>query len=202
MEKDVTATVMQKALEGLAGQSLPDWHRLTPFISQVSLRSGEFLFASYSEHRFCYCVTSGLLKLTYSLEDGREWNKSFVDEQKFFACVSALHPGGLTQYNAVALEATVLEKVDYAAIVSLAERHLAWQRMLTAAFQHYGAIKEQRERELLTLTAQQRYHLFCRERPELLKRIAQHELARYLGITPVALSRIKNRVGPDVRPQS
>lgn len=193
MDKDVKTQCMQSAFEMLVGQPLPDWHRLAPFISQVRLKTGEFLFASHREHPFCYCVTSGLLKLTYVAEDGREWNKSFVGEQQFFASVSALRPGGLTQYDAVALEPTALERVEYRMIEALAEQSLIWQRMLTAAFQYYGAVKEQRERELLTLTAQQRYQLFCRKQPELLQRLSQYELARYLGITPVALSRIKNR---------
>jgi len=41
---------------------------------------------------------------------------------------------------------------------------------------------------------QERYLTLLKERPELLLRIPQHQIASFLGITPVSLSRIRNRV--------
>lgn len=40
---------------------------------------------------------------------------------------------------------------------------------------------------------QKRYEALLAEQPEILKRIPQHYIASYLGITPVSLSRIRNR---------
>lgn len=54
--------------------------------------------------------------------------------------------------------------------------------------------KEARERELLILNAVERYRVFLREYPDLEKRIKQHMIASYLGITPVALSRIRKEI--------
>jgi hypothetical protein len=59
--------------------------------------------------------------------------------------------------------------------------------------QHFVA-KEQREYEFLQLSAEERYRQFCAERPEHLAQIPQHQVASYIGITPVALSRIRARV--------
>ncbi len=42
---------------------------------------------------------------------------------------------------------------------------------------------------------QERYEALLRENPALVQRIPQHYLASYLGITPVSLSRIRNRIG-------
>ena len=41
---------------------------------------------------------------------------------------------------------------------------------------------------------EERYLQLLKERPELLKRIPQHQIASFLGITPVSLSRIRNRI--------
>ncbi len=41
---------------------------------------------------------------------------------------------------------------------------------------------------------EERYLMLLKERPELLQRIPQHQIASFLGITRVSLSRIKNRV--------
>jgi CRP-like cAMP-binding protein len=41
---------------------------------------------------------------------------------------------------------------------------------------------------------EERYLMLLKNRPELLQRIPQHQIASYLGVTPVSLSRIRNRV--------
>ena len=42
-------------------------------------------------------------------------------------------------------------------------------------------------------TPQQRYEELLREYPGIIQRVPQHYIASYLGITPVSLSRIRNR---------
>jgi len=41
---------------------------------------------------------------------------------------------------------------------------------------------------------EERYANLMKERPDLINRIPQHQLATFLGITPVSLSRIRNRI--------
>lgn len=45
-------------------------------------------------------------------------------------------------------------------------------------------------------TPEERYIRLMEKKPELIKRVPQHQLASYLGITPESLSRIKKRVTP------
>ena len=42
-------------------------------------------------------------------------------------------------------------------------------------------------------TPQQRYEELLKEYPGIIQRVPQHYIASYLGITPVSLSRIRNR---------
>ena len=51
--------------------------------------------------------------------------------------------------------------------------------------------KERREYEFLCLSAEERYRLLIKRSPDLVRQVTQNEIARYLGITPVALSRIR-----------
>lgn len=41
---------------------------------------------------------------------------------------------------------------------------------------------------------EERYLMLLKDRPELVQRIPQHQIASFLGVTPVSLSRIRNRV--------
>ena len=58
----------------------------------------------------------------------------------------------------------------------------------------FGMKKERREKELLTESAEARYRLLQEASPGLPAKVKQKDLARYLGITPVALSRIRARL--------
>lgn len=49
---------------------------------------------------------------------------------------------------------------------------------------------------LMGATPEERYLRLLEKRPELIKRVPQHQLASYLGMTPESLSRIKKRVTP------
>jgi CRP-like cAMP-binding protein len=51
-------------------------------------------------------------------------------------------------------------------------------------------LRDQRESELLSLSATERYERFLREHASLGGQIPQHQIASYLGVTPVSLSRL------------
>lgn len=185
---------VRQLFESLVGGPLPGWEALEKTAQTLTLTPGDFLFHADRLNPYVYCVHRGLLKLIYETDEGVEWIKAFIPEGEFFASASGLEPEGRTSFAALAMEATQVDKLDYQAMVGLAETHPAWQKVLRLAFQRYGARKEARERELLTLSAAERYRLFIERQPALLKRIPQADLARYLGVTPVGLSRIKNRL--------
>jgi len=136
----------------------------------------------------------GLLKLAYLSDRGDEWIKSFIAEGQFFASIAALTPGGSTSFAAEAIEDSELEQLDYRDIAARAATSLPWQRALAQALLIYGARKEARERELLTLAPTERYRAFLRQSPGVVDRVRQRDLALYLGVTPVSLSRLKARV--------
>lgn len=52
----------------------------------------------------------------------------------------------------------------------------------------------EREYELLCLSAEDRFRKLMETKPEIADLVTQNEIARYLGVTPVGLSRIKKRV--------
>lgn len=187
-------TVFQQLLQSAAGSALPEWPRVAQALTVHRIDAGAAVFLQDVEHPFVYAVSSGLLKLHYLGEDGTEWIKSFASEGGFFASIAALRPGGRTSFMVTAIEASVLERVDYRLIAALAQEHLAWLRALQGLTMVFAARKEARERDLLTLDAEERYLAFCAAEPDLARRIPQKDLARHLGVTPVGLNRIAMRL--------
>jgi CRP-like cAMP-binding protein len=190
----MSGSTAQKLLEALAGEPLPEWSRAASAIALLEIKPGAHVFRTDEPARAVYFVRHGLLKLVYVTADGSEWIKNFSYENTFFASIAALQPAGRATFSAIAIERTKIECIDYDVLLELAERHMAWQRALRRGFELYGAKKEQRERDLLTLTAGERYAAFLRDAPSISQRVTQQDLALYLGVTPVALSRIRSRL--------
>lgn len=184
----------QHLLESMGCGPLPDWHDVEDRAAILSCAPGSTVFAQGVAHPYVYVVRSGLVKLCYLSVDGNEWIKSFAEEGRFFASVAALTANGVTSFMAQALEPAVLERLDYRVLGALAQRHLVWSQTLHAATRVFAARKEQREHDLLTLTAEARFRAFAATQPDLVARVPQKDLARYLGVTPIGLNRIVQRV--------
>jgi CRP-like cAMP-binding protein len=92
----------------------------------------------------------------------------------------------------------------YEDLRALYRRHPGWQAAGRLIAEQHFIAKERREYEFLQQSASERYLAFRNERPDLAGRLAQYQVASYLGITPVALSRIVRRLGlgaKSVRPR-
>lgn len=189
-----SAHAFQALLESASRGPLPQWEALEETVEVHSVEPGGTVFLQGVAHPYVYVVRSGLLKLCYLTEDGVEWVKSFASEGSFFASMTALRPKGRTTFTVTAIESSILERIDFRLIVDLAERHLAWSNAVQRMTMGYAARKEERERDLLTLRAHDRYLAFCAAYPNLASRIPQKDLARHLGITPVGMNRIVMRV--------
>jgi CRP-like cAMP-binding protein len=181
-------------LEKAAAEPLPDWDDLAPSFRLGQFGKGADVFAEGEWQPFVYVVRRGMVKLSYTNELGDEWVKSFIGDGDFFACPNVLLAGRTTDYSAVALEDSEIEQVDYASLRRLMERYPVWQRAVLQLLQWHIVRKEQRERELLTMRPEERYMSFLKTFPALAPRIQVRDTARYLGVTPEALSRIRKRL--------
>lgn len=175
-------------------QALPQWPLAEASLLTRAFGKDEPVFQQGVAHRYVYGVQQGLVKLQYLDEAGQEWIKSFAHEGRFFASLAALAPQGRTSFMVTAVEPTTLERLDFAVLDELAGRHLAWAQALWRLTRAYAARKEAREHALLTRSAEERYRAFVAQEPELAQRLAQKDLARYLGVTAVGLNRIVMRV--------
>lgn len=182
-------------LEQLAQAPLPDWEMLARVTTVRPLRRGEVLFHAGEVQPRVFVVNEGLIKMVYETADGDTWVKGFVPAGLCFASLTALQPGGVTSYTALAEGGPcMVEQIDHAALETLAARHSLWQRALSNAYRLYGQRKEQREMELLTLSPEERYRRFLQQYPQIAAQVRQRDIASYVRVTPVALSRIKARV--------
>lgn len=166
---------------------------------QSNLRSyrldkGEKIFSQGEQVPNIYALDHGLVKLCYITTDGKELIKSFISEGKLFGSLISQMGMGESTFSAVCLESTSLQVLPYRILEQLLKGNLQLQGFALELFKNLALKKEMREYSFLCLSAEQRYQAFLKQEAHIANRITQQDLARYLGITPIALSRLKSRL--------
>lgn len=139
-------------------------------------------------------IVSGLVRVVHLSEQGLERNAAFHAEGSWVGWGTP--PYAIPSPVAIlALEPTVALELRYDVLRRWQSDLPVVQEILSDAIRAVLERSAQREAELLLLDAGERYKLFLQQRAALVPRIPLHHVASYLGITNVALSRIRARMG-------
>lgn len=141
-----------------------------------------------------FFLKRGLAKLVYLTAEGKEFIKSFIDEGNFMGSLVSQIEGGGSTFSIICLETSHVESVPYILLDRLAQQDSTVLQLFNILFRNLALKKEHREHDFLCLSPEERYRKFLTAMPRIPGRISQNDIALYLGITPVALSRIKSRM--------
>lgn len=142
-------------------------------------------------------LTSGLVKLTYLTASGDEWIKSFVVDKGVFGALD----GEGARFGACTIEASTVARLP----ATWVRTRIADDPRLAEAAAAFDAWllqrKQRREEALLCDSAEERYRGMQAREADLLARLPQGDVARFLRVTPIAFSRIKRRLRSDRPPE-
>ena len=82
--------------------------------------------------------------------------------------------------------------IDYTNKMRLFEKIPAFERMFRLLVQRALGVLQQRFYESISLTAEERYRNFLEKYPLIARRVPQHQIARYIGVSPEFLSKIRS----------
>ncbi|PCJ83542.1 MAG: hypothetical protein COA54_15260 [Thiotrichaceae bacterium] len=164
----------------------------------IDKKKGEHIFVQGFPDTSIYFIKSGLLKAYYTTEEGKEYVKLFIMANDVIGSLSSAYKGGLCSFSLVCLENSNLIKISFSVIYehSKTDQHVA--NSMVELLLKFSMKKEKREFEFLCLSAEKRYRQLKKESSIIIERVTQNDLSRYLGVTPVGLSRIKKRVNSDM----
>lgn len=165
-------------------QKLP---RRTVAAGEAVLRQGE-------RAQQVWFVKQGLVRCYFLSADGRERNRSFHAEGTWVGWGAPPHVSP-SAYTVEAIEPSQLVELPYTALVDCLRDLPAMRAVLDDGLNAAHAKQAAREADLLLLDAPGRYQTFREEYRAVEHRLALHHVASYLGVTNVALSRIRSRMG-------
>lgn len=163
---------------------------------QVDLPKGDFFIRAGEQPRKMGLVLHGLFRYVYTDREGNEYTKAFMPAASFLSSYSSMIRAEPSYFAIEALEDATVLSFDYTAWQQLRKEDPIWNNLLLEMLEKGYSAKERRERELLLLSAEERYQNFCEMYAGLIGRVKQHQIASFLGIKPESLSRIRKKMKP------
>ena len=139
-----------------------------------------------------YFIRKGCLRL-FLYNEGKDITFQFFFEGDFVASFDSLYKGTPSLFSLESIEPSevmFIKKEDfYNEIENNSSLRKVYEEKIIERFSFYQHLFLSRIKN----TPQQRYEELLKEYPNIIQRVPQHYIASYLGITPVSLSRIRNR---------
>ncbi|MDR0310676.1 MAG: Crp/Fnr family transcriptional regulator [Acidobacteriota bacterium] len=155
------------------------------------IAKNDFFLKAGDDSKIAGFVVSGAFRYYYLDREGHEHTKNFALENNTVISYGAFLRNQPSMMYVQALEASEVLLYDFSHLRALAANDMGWLKMLLRITETSYLEKESRESELLFYDAQTRYLNFCRDFPDLERRLKQYHIASYLGIAPEVLSRIR-----------
>jgi len=141
-----------------------------------------------------YMLISGIMRAYINAESGKQYNKKLFAPKSFVGPLTAIitqKPSELT-YETLT-ECKVIE-VNFATFLDMCKTDIKlsnlYNKILESIFMEY----ERRSLELMSLNATERYRKLRQRIPNIDDLIPQFQIASFLNITPVQLSRIRKKM--------
>lgn len=140
-----------------------------------------------------YFIIRGCIRL-FCEKDGQDLTTYFFTENMFAGTYDSFISRKPTRIAMEALEETEVLVLSYKSLEELYKVFPKMNEFVRKSIEQRFVVLHDLFTSYLLNSPEERYIHLVKERPDLLKRIPQHQIASFLGITPVSLSRIRTRV--------
>jgi CRP-like cAMP-binding protein len=169
-----------------------EWEAFVPGVHEQIVAKGQsFAKIGGTSHEVGF-VIEGLLKIYYLDFDGKVAIRNFCAEDSLVCPYSSVLSGTPSNVEIEAVEPSKLLVFKYSHISKGFGRHACWEELGRKIAETNYILRERREYQLLTQDAATRYASFQSDFKALHGRLTQNDIASYLGISYVSLSRIIN----------
>jgi CRP-like cAMP-binding protein len=169
------------------------WAIFEEKLVEKSVSKGEYLLQAGEKALEFGIILNGIFRLYYTDKNGKEQIKAFRRDGELLGPYAEILLKIPSRTYIQAMENSRVVLINNDDFLPLYEKHPCWMTMGRLVAEKHFLAKEQREFEFLQLNVIDRYKKFCEEHGPLIGKIPQHQIASYLGITPVALSRVLSK---------
>ncbi|PYF82334.1 CRP-like cAMP-binding protein [Marinomonas alcarazii] len=171
-----------------------DWQRLTVPMDIHVIRKGDYLFQQGDFANRLFFLHSGLVRYVSVSDEGKEFTQTFAKSPRIIGSTKAMVTEARVLFGIQALEDCMVSSYPWRAFYEQMRQDIGFLECYAKFLERIFITKEERENAFVKHSAERRYLDFCADYPELKNVIPQQQIASYIGITPVALSRIRQKL--------
>ena len=139
-----------------------------------------------------YFINKGLVK-HYYYHKGRTFILRFFSENSIFTQIDSFAYQLPAQFITVTLEDTSTTYITYNDLEELCKNHHSFETLIRKLYSWASIDVLKQLKYLIDNDATERYNIFVNENKHLMQRISLGDLASYLGISQVSVSRIRSK---------
>jgi CRP-like cAMP-binding protein len=166
----------------------------TCYLKPKNIKRKEFILNEGEVCKYSTFVTSGCLRGYTVDKNGVEHVLSFAPPGWWIADMYSLisHKPGILNIEALEdTETILLSKANQEKLYHEIPKFERFFRILT---ENSLVANQQRVVDNLSLTAEERYSIFCKRYPTLIDHLPQKQIASYIGVTPEFFSRMRSEM--------
>lgn len=156
------------------------------------IKKGTFLLKEGQNSRDGYFVLKGCIRTYYTIE-GEEKTTAFYTEMEGHTpnCVVSNEP---SEYYVATTEDSIITISNPDMEDDIFEKFPKFETLCRLLSEELLTKQQIDFDDFKTSSPEQRYLNLLKNRPDLIQRVPQHQLASYLGVKPQSLSRLKARI--------
>lgn len=138
-------------------------------------------------------LKKGLLRAFFYNDNADEVTTQFFTEGSLIISFESFNNQIPSKENIIATENSELMVITYKKQKELYQTIPQWNQICKDLADFKSREMIERAAQFQTLSATERYNLFCKQNPEIIQKVALRHIASYLGIDIATLSRIRKK---------
>ncbi|TAF44215.1 MAG: Crp/Fnr family transcriptional regulator [Sphingobacteriales bacterium] len=182
---------LKNFFERLFGQ-MPqnEWELLKSILEPIEIQKGADIhkIGKYCKH--LWFLQNGAVRV-YENSNGYDRTTHFFIENNLFIDYHSVLKNSPSEIGFKAEEKCILQQMPYDKLLLLFDKSHFLERLARLMAERQFVMEFELRRQLLNFDALERYEFLIKTQPYIFQRFALKDIASFIGITPVSLSRLR-----------
>lgn len=167
-----------------------EWELLKSVLEPIEIPKGVDIHIIGKQCKYLWFLEKGAVRV-YEYSNETERTTHFFIEDNLFIDYHSVLTKSPSEIGFKAEENCILQQIPYDKLLTLFDKSHYLERLARLMAERQFVMEFELRRQLLNFDALERYEFLIKTQPYIFQRFALKDIASFIGITPVSLSRLR-----------